>query len=101
MRKPVKWNVSCQKLADTVFRVDFKASIDAGWHLYSQYLPEGNFAFPTKFEFNKTTDIELVDTVAELTEVTIEKDEIAGVMTHFYSRTRYYFATVLRYLCTK
>lgn len=85
MQKPVKWNVSCQKLADTVFRVDFKASIDAGWHLYSQYLPEGNFAFPTKFEFNKTTDIELVDTVAELTEVTIEKDEIAGVMTHFYS----------------
>ena len=85
MQKPVKWNVSCQKLADTVFRVDFKASIDAGWHLYSQYLPEGNFAFPTKFEFNKITDIELVDTVAELTEVTIEKDEIAGVMTHFYS----------------
>lgn len=85
MQKPAKWDVSCQKLNDTLYRVDFKASIDAGWHLYSQYLPEGNFAFPTKFEFSQTTDIELVDTVAELTEVTIEKDEIAGVMTHYYS----------------
>lgn len=94
LQKPVKWNVSCQKLNDTVYRVDFKANIDAGWHLYSQYLPEGNYAFPTKFEFSQTTDIELVDTVAELSEVTIEKDEIAGVMTHFYSNEALFAQTV-------
>lgn len=94
LQKPVKWNVSCQKLADTVYRVDFKADIDDGWHLYSQYLPEGNYAFPTKFSFSQTDDIELVDTVAELSKVTIEKDEIAGVMTHFYSKEALFAQTV-------
>jgi thiol:disulfide interchange protein len=38
--EPVKWATSVEKLSDTEYKLTAKATIDAGWHVYSQNVPE-------------------------------------------------------------
>ena len=38
---PVKWNTTVEKVSDTEYDLVLKATIDSGWHLYSQNVPEG------------------------------------------------------------
>lgn len=37
---PVKWTTSVEKISDTEYELISKATIDSGWHLYSQNVPE-------------------------------------------------------------
>ena len=37
---PVKWTATIEKVSDTQYKLISKASIEAGWHLYSQDVPE-------------------------------------------------------------
>ncbi|WNH11860.1 protein-disulfide reductase DsbD family protein [Thalassobellus suaedae] len=39
--EPVKWTTSVEKLSDSEYQLISKATIDSGWHLYSQTVPEG------------------------------------------------------------
>ena len=80
IQDPVKWDISSQKLSDTEYQIDFKAQIDADWHIFAQYLPKGNYSLPTRFSFEQLTDVERVDTVRELSKVTEENDEYAGAV---------------------
>jgi thiol:disulfide interchange protein DsbD len=41
MAEPVKWTSNLEKVSDTEYNIVVKASIEKGWHLYSQYNPEG------------------------------------------------------------
>ena len=94
IQNPVKWNISSQKLSDTEYQIDFKAQIDANWHIFAQYLPKGNYSLPTSFTFEKLTDVELVDTVRELSKVTEEKDEYAGAIVRFFVNEAVFAQTV-------
>jgi thiol:disulfide interchange protein DsbD len=38
---PVKWTTSVEKISDTEFKLISNASIESGWHLYSQDVPDG------------------------------------------------------------
>lgn len=38
---PVKWSTSVEKISDTEYKLTAKASIEDGWHMYSQSVPEG------------------------------------------------------------
>lgn len=49
--EPVKWNTSVEKISETEFRLIAKASIEKGWHLYSQNVPEDG-PIPTTFTFD-------------------------------------------------
>ncbi|WP_240964598.1 protein-disulfide reductase DsbD family protein [Flavivirga algicola] len=56
---PVKWTTSVEKISDTEYKLISKASIESGWHLYSQEVPEGG-PIPTTFTYddaNKTIKI--------------------------------------------
>lgn len=59
--KPVKWQISQQKVSEGVYDITFKATIDAGWHLYDTKLPEGG-PLPTTFNLDEdeTSGIEIV-----------------------------------------
>ncbi|QDO95566.1 cytochrome C biogenesis protein [Formosa sediminum] len=48
--EPVKWNTSVNKISETEYELIATASIDKGWHLYSQNVPE-NGPIPTTFTF--------------------------------------------------
>ena len=39
--KPVKWTSNLEKISDTEFKIVLNGTIDSGWHLYSQFTPDG------------------------------------------------------------
>jgi len=41
IHNPVTWNTSVEKINDSEFNLLITAGIEAGWHLYSQDVPEG------------------------------------------------------------
>ncbi len=48
---PVKWSTSVNKLSDTEYELVATATIDSGWHLYSQYVDSGG-PLPTVFTYD-------------------------------------------------
>ncbi len=63
--EPVKWDYYLNDLGDDTFEIVIDASIDEGWHLYTQNLPEGG-AIPTTFKFeDKEGNFELLGKVTE------------------------------------
>lgn len=50
---PVSWTWSAKKLSDKTYELRIKATIQSGWHLYSQVQPEDAIAEPTSVSFNK------------------------------------------------
>lgn len=49
--EPVKWTTSVEKISDTEYKLTAKATIDSGWHMYSQNVPE-NGPVATSFIFD-------------------------------------------------
>jgi len=49
--EPVKWKTSIEKFSDTEYNLVSKATIESGWHLYSQNVPEDG-PIPTTFTFD-------------------------------------------------
>ncbi|MFS4455665.1 cytochrome c biogenesis protein CcdA [Maribacter sp. 2304DJ31-5] len=49
--EPVKWTTSVEKLSETEYKLISKATIDQGWHLYSQDVPEDG-PIPTSFIYD-------------------------------------------------
>jgi len=61
---PVKWSTSIEKVSETEYDLIIQATIEEGWHLYSQNVPEDG-PIPTNFTFVKTEDYELVGKTSE------------------------------------
>ncbi|MGL5920902.1 MAG: protein-disulfide reductase DsbD family protein, partial [Bacteroidales bacterium] len=60
MSDPVKWTFTSKQAAGSdVAEVVITATIDAGYHLYSQK-PVENGPIPTEFTFDKSKEYELV-----------------------------------------
>lgn len=51
-QNPVSWTFSAKKIADKQYEVHMTATIQKGWHLYSQTQPEDAVAMPTGFKIN-------------------------------------------------
>ena len=47
---PVEWSTEVQKVSDTEYILVSKATIDSGWHLYAQDVPEDG-PVPTSFVY--------------------------------------------------
>jgi len=47
---PVKWKTKVEKISDTEFNLVFEATIEEGWHMYSQFTPDGG-PLPVEFTF--------------------------------------------------
>ena len=64
MLEPVKWSFKTNRINDTIAELQYIATIDQGWHLYSQHLPE-NGPLPLEFKFDKISGVTLIGKVAE------------------------------------
>lgn len=49
-QNPVSWSFSAKKINSNTYEVHMSATIQSGWHLYSQVQPEDAIAIPTTFE---------------------------------------------------
>ena len=61
---PVKWSTSVEKISGTEYDLMITATVEEGWHLYSQNVPD-NGPIPTAFSFEKLEDYKLVGTTSE------------------------------------
>src|SRR5690554_3338509 len=61
---PVKWETKTEKISDTEYDLISTATIDVGWHLYSQDVPEGG-PIATGFAYTINKDFELVGKTLE------------------------------------
>ncbi|WP_246865795.1 protein-disulfide reductase DsbD family protein [Croceivirga thetidis] len=50
--EPVEWSTSINKIGDNDFELITNATIESGWHLYSQHVPEDG-PIPTTFYFEE------------------------------------------------
>ncbi|RXJ50471.1 protein-disulfide reductase DsbD family protein [Gelidibacter gilvus] len=62
--EPVKWSTSVEKISDTEFDLISRATIDRGWHLYSQDVPEDG-PIPTTFTYDTGANAELMGNTLE------------------------------------
>lgn len=65
---PVKWSFSQKELTGGEVMLTFYASMDPGWHLYSQFNPEGG-PIPTTFTFTPNNEVILHGKVSEPTPI--------------------------------
>ena len=63
-QNPVKWSTSVEKIDDNTAWLKMTATIADGWHLYSQFIPEGG-PIPTSFIFTPSKDYSLIGSVEE------------------------------------
>ncbi len=62
--QPVRWSFDLQHIANDEFDLVFRAHIDKGWYVYSQFL-EGEGPIPTSFHFDEGTHYVLIGTTQE------------------------------------
>lgn len=82
---PVSWSFSSKKISEGVYEVQMTATIQQGWHLYSQKQPEDAIAQPTSFSFNKNPLLDFDGKVKEIGTMEKYKDETLGISAHQYS----------------
>ncbi|HET8885529.1 MAG TPA: cytochrome c biogenesis protein CcdA [Salinimicrobium sp.] len=63
--EPVKWDSSIEKQNDSIYEITFTATIDAGWHLYSQEDYGEDGPLPTIFTFSENENFELMGKTTE------------------------------------
>ncbi len=71
-QEPVTWETSVEKISDTEYTLTIEATIEEGWHLYSQVKPEGEITpIPTGFQFkNEENAFELIGNTVESKPIT-------------------------------
>lgn len=62
--EPVKWKTSTEKLSETEYNLVVTATIDEGWHLYSQDVPEDG-PIPTTFTYEPDAAYEILGKTSE------------------------------------
>ena len=68
IHEPVKWSTSVEKIKDGEYYLVINATIDKGWHLYSQTMPEdapNGTPLPTSFKFEENGNYKLSGGVIE------------------------------------
>ena len=84
-QNPVSWAFTSKKISDKVYELHLTATIQPGWHLYSQKQPEDAIAQPTSFTFNNNPLLNFDGTVKELGKVEKYTDKVLDVSAYQYS----------------
>lgn len=82
IHNPVKWSTSVVAVSESKYDLVVRATIESGWHLYSQNVPE-NGPIPTAFTFPKNSAFELIGKVSEETGKTVN-DPIFNMKIKFF-----------------
>ena len=64
-QNPVSWAFSSKKVGDKQYELYMTATIQKGWHLYSQTQPEDAIAIPTGFKINNNPLLTLEGKIKE------------------------------------
>jgi thiol:disulfide interchange protein DsbD len=84
---PVTWSFTATRISDKTFEIHMKATIQSGWHLYSQNQPQDAIAIPTSFKFNSNPVLKLDGKIKEVGKMEKYRDDKLDVSAHQYSTT--------------
>ena len=82
---PVSWSFSSKKISDNVYELQMVATIQNGWHVYSQSQPKDAIAQPTTVVFNKNPLLQLDGKVKEVGNLEKFKDKELDISANQYS----------------
>jgi thiol:disulfide interchange protein DsbD len=85
-QNPVAWTFNSKKINDNAYEVQLIATIQPGWHLYSQSQPSDAIAQPTSFVFNKNPLINLEGKTKEVGKLEKYRDEKLEISANQYSQ---------------
>ena len=81
--EPVKWSITENKTSDNTIEIRYKATIEKGWHLYSNELPDGG-PLATEVTYTTLEGAEIVgDLVADRAAVETYSDVFSMVLGNF------------------
>jgi len=93
-QNPVSWTFTSKKLADNSYEIYMTATIDKGWHLYSQTQPEDAVAGPTVFTITSNPLIELVGKIKEIGKMQKFHDKELDLSANQYSEKVEFVQTI-------
>ena len=82
---PITWSFSTVKLDDKQYEIHLKATIQSGWHLYSQVQPKDAIAIPTTFTINKNPIFVTDGKIKEIGKMEVMNDKELGISANQYS----------------
>lgn len=85
-QNPVSWTFSAKKSGTNIYEVHMTATIQQGWHLYSQQQPEDAIAIPTTFIINNNPLFQLNGKIKETGKLEKFTDKDLGLSANQYSR---------------
>jgi len=83
--QPVKWSYAAKKTSPTEAVVFIKATIDAGWHVYSQFVKDGG-PVKTTINFNPSNTFTLIGKTKEPQPV-IRMEKAFGMEVGFFENS--------------
>ena len=84
-QSPVSWAFSSKKIGANLYEVHLTATMQPGWHLYSQNQPADAVAQPTSFNFTGNPLVVLDGKVKEVGKLQKFRDEKLDVSANQYS----------------
>lgn len=78
VQDPVKWSFSAKKISAGTYEIHLTATIDKGWHTYSQSTPDGG-PIPTSVNFNKNPLLTMDGVVKEVGKLEQHNEPLFGV----------------------
>jgi len=78
-QNPVSWNYTQKKIGDKVYEVHLTATIEKGWHIYSQHQSKDAIALPTSVKFNSNPLVSLKGKVDEKGKLEKMRDEVMQI----------------------
>jgi DsbC/DsbD-like thiol-disulfide interchange protein len=86
-QSPVTWSFTATKTADKTYEVHLKATIQSGWHLYSQTQPADAIVNPTSFTINANPLFTKDGKIKEVGKMEIFKDASLGISANQYANS--------------
>ena len=86
IENPVKWSYKLKKVNATTYEVHISATIDEGWHIYSQSTHDGG-PIPTTIKFAKNPLVTLVGAAKEAGKLEQRHEELFGVDVKQFSKS--------------
>jgi hypothetical protein len=83
--RPVHWSYAAKKINANEAVVFIKATIDDGWHVYSQHVKEGG-PVKTTFTFKPSDDYTLIGSTSEPTPIT-RNEKVFGMDVSFFEKS--------------
>ncbi|WP_114792550.1 protein-disulfide reductase DsbD family protein [Niabella yanshanensis] len=86
VKQPAKWSFSAKKINATTYEIHLMASLEGGWHIYSQTTPAGG-PVATKLKFTPNPLITVEGVSKEIGKLEKKHEAIFGIDVKQFSNT--------------